>query len=146
MGSYYITARQIRDIDNRMLAAVIAACGITDADDAVNLATHSCTVDTDAGELQLTLHPGFNHTLPSRGKVGLGGWVAARFTDPDTALETVPDVSRYSGKWNFHFGVTGTPERMADAIKAINPRNFRLRSRYWYPGATQEGIDAIASM
>lgn len=134
MGSYYLTAREIRDIDARILAALIAACGITSPSDALALAGNaSFTVNTDGGELSVSFAPGYRPDMSNRGKVGLAGSVMCRFTDNTLAYGVVPGVSRYSGKWNFHFGPNFTPEDMADALRAINPRNLTMRARFWYP-------------
>lgn len=146
MGSYYLTASQIRAYDSRILAAIIVALGITSAEVAEALPTKSCTIDTDGGQLQLTLHMGYNGDMPNRGKVGLLGYVSGRFTNPDEAINVVAGVNKFSGKWNFMFHDQFTAEDMVDIIKSINPRNFQLRERFWYPGASQENIDARAAM
>jgi hypothetical protein len=136
MGSYYWTASQIRNCDERILAALIAACGVTDPDVALSIGNpNSFTVDTDAGELFVSFQRGDDGKLPSRGKVGLPGCVCTRFTDLPRALDVLGSdaVGLYSGKWNFHFSGGYPPEVMADELRAINPRNFKLRPRFWSP-------------
>ena len=145
MGSYYSTASQIRDIDRRILAALIATCGVTDPNVAVVIGKpYSFTVDTDAGELCVTFSPGDNGELPSRGKVGLPGCVFGRFTDVERAVSVLgrDAVNPYSGKWNFHFSHGYPPEVMAEEYQRINPRNFTLRHRHWSP----KSVDAPVTL
>ena len=136
MGSYYWTASQIRNADSRILAALIATCGITDPSvlDSIGT-TNGFTVDTDLGGLFVSFQRGDDGKLPSRGKVGLPGCVCTRFTDVDRAVAVLgrDAVNPYSGKWNFHFSGGYPVEAMAEAFKRINPRNFTLRHRFWSP-------------
>ena len=133
MGSYYHTANQIKAIDHRIHAALIAACKPDDAGSVFVSSLYSgydFTVDTDVGELRVSFQPGYNGELPKRGKVGLFGCVCTRFADERRAYAFLGDaVNRYSGKWNFLFSDNFEPEDMREEMLRINPRNFKLIPR-----------------
>lgn len=127
MGSYYSTAKTLREYDARIVAALIVALGISDPAIAETIkAGGYYAVDTDVGELVGHFDPGYTPDLPSRGKVGLPGSVFQRFTDSPTP--GVSAANQYSGKWNFHFSADGWygPEEIVSDIKRLNPRNLRI--------------------
>lgn len=128
MGSYYSTGKTIREYDARILAVIIAAFGVTDANAAMAIHDKTrFTVDTDYGPLEVMFSRGWQDGMASRGKVGLLGCVFTRFADPTRAAGMV-DSNPFSGKWNFHFAEDHgyKPEHMLRELARVNPRNFKL--------------------
>ena len=128
---YLPNLKAVEDLDNMVLASLIAGLGINSADEAVSIkAGATFMVATDAGVLRGCMY----RSEPNRLRKGCHSpaWVHFRFEDVEFAkrntMLTIGDrLNTYSGKWNWMFG--GQAEgnrRMAESLfhslRSLNPR------------------------
>ena len=128
---YLPNLKAVADLDNAVLAALIAGLGITDAGEAAAIKEGSTLmVATDAGVLRGCMY----RSEPNRHRRGQHSpaWVHFRFETPEYAKSnphlTIGDrLNTYSGKWNWHFcglaeANTRTIESLVTSLRALNPR------------------------
>lgn len=132
MRSYYLTTGKARTFDATMIAAIIAAFGVTDAAVAADLSHRvNYRVDTDAGLMTGSIYLSEDTHSP---RLRSHGWLHARFADVEKAKTVLPSgpVSRlnpYSGKYNFHFTGDDCASQfffMVRELHSLNPRNLVL--------------------
>lgn len=138
LDSHYMRSpKAASSLDRLVIAGLIAALGVTDANAALLFEDRmNFAFDTDAGTVRGTLY--LCDHIEGRGVRGFysPGWVHFRFDDTDAAKAMLPHafddrLNGYSGKWNFMFSGVAHSQvpavaHMTRELDALNPRDFRI--------------------